>query len=343
MKKYVPTSIEEFKEAEVYWLEKLSGELKEIKFYRDFPGGSQLYTDEIFKETPYRTLLKKDQSLRLTKISRDNSLSMYVILLACFKILVFKYLGQNDIITAAPVYNITNQWYNRYVFFRDAVHSHMTCKGLVDKVKETVVNGYKNEHFPLKKVIDRLELPEGMSLARAVFLFEEIHDRKFLKEIRKEHQNDITFLLRQKDGSQHGILEAAVSYNSSVFKPGTMENMPEHYQMILNQVLNNPGQHIDNVELISPEEKSKIIFEFNRHETDYPVDKTIHQLFEEQAKQTPHQPAVGFIPDLSDIYEDANHGVFFETLSKQIRDPESNHSPSFVNTFYGVISVQESV
>jgi hypothetical protein len=100
--------------------------------------------------------------------------------------MLFKYLDQNDIIVAAPVYSTGSRKYNKYVVFRDFVHPRMTFRELLAKVKDTVVEGYKNEYYSGSRLMEQLELRDGMSLCRVVLLLEDIHERKFINDIRND-------------------------------------------------------------------------------------------------------------------------------------------------------------
>ena len=118
MKKYVLTAMDEFKEAEKYWLEKLSGELTEVKLFGDFPRTKQ------YSEGKYRTALAREETKKLIEISKDNDLSLYILLLVTFKILLYKYLGQEDIIVASPIYTPGNRKYNKHIVFRETGDDH---------------------------------------------------------------------------------------------------------------------------------------------------------------------------------------------------------------------------
>lgn len=62
-------------------------------------------------------------------------------------------------------------------------------------------------------------------------------------------------------------------------------------QEVINHNLEIPIFCID---LLSDEEKSQILIDFNQTQADYPRDKLMYQLFEEQVKKTPDHVAVVF-------------------------------------------------
>ena len=84
--------------------------------------------------------------------------------------------------------------------------------------------------------------------------------------------------------------------NVLIIKPlrSDIKNLSNHYLNILNAVLENEEIKIADIDMLSEEEKNKILNEFNNTQANYPKDKTVVQLFEEQVKKTPEKTAVVF-------------------------------------------------
>ncbi|MCP4152429.1 MAG: hypothetical protein GY757_32120, partial [bacterium] len=82
-------------------------------------------------------------------------------------------------------------------------------------------------------------------------------------------------------------IKITYSYNTTVYNKIDVENIHHHFNEIINQVLKNPEIHRKDLQLVTEKEKEQLLFEFNDTDAQYPRDKTIHQLFEEQAKRTP--------------------------------------------------------
>jgi non-ribosomal peptide synthetase component F len=51
---------------------------------------------------------------------------------------------------------------------------------------------------------------------------------------------------------------------------------------------------IGKLEILKPSDRKQLLVEFNQTHADYPLDRCIHQLFEEQAERTPDHIAVVF-------------------------------------------------
>ncbi len=89
-------------------------------------------------------------------------------------------------------------------------------------------------------------------------------------------------------------LQIRFLYNSLVYDRLIIENIERHLQEIIKQVVDNPEIDIKAINILSAEEKQQVLFDFNQTETAYARDKTIHEIFEEQAKRTPDNIAAAF-------------------------------------------------
>jgi polyketide synthase PksJ len=86
----------------------------------------------------------------------------------------------------------------------------------------------------------------------------------------------------------------SANYSKDYFNGTLIENMVNHFIRIVHCILQNPGIEIHQIELLSEEEKTHMIYNLNATCGDYPQNRTIYELFEEQAAKTPGQAAVVF-------------------------------------------------
>jgi amino acid adenylation domain-containing protein len=88
-------------------------------------------------------------------------------------------------------------------------------------------------------------------------------------------------------------IEIKFSFKQELFDKETIENLAGHFKGIVRNIIENPGSVLFQLEIISIEEKNRILYEFNNTAAEYPGDKTIHGLFEEQAERIPDHIALG--------------------------------------------------
>jgi len=83
-------------------------------------------------------------------------------------------------------------------------------------------------------------------------------------------------------------------YNTDLFNSETIERMTGHFLTLLEGIIANPREQVSQLPLLTKVEQQQLLIDGHNTEVDYPVDKCIHQLFEEQVERTPNAVAVVF-------------------------------------------------
>ncbi|MCP4158149.1 MAG: amino acid adenylation domain-containing protein, partial [bacterium] len=91
-------------------------------------------------------------------------------------------------------------------------------------------------------------------------------------------------------------LDIIVEYSTKLFKKETMERIADYYDNILQQIPGDIGREISQLEIITPEERSMLLNQFNRIDTtpgEVKIEgKNVVRKFEEQTAVTPDSVAV---------------------------------------------------
>jgi amino acid adenylation domain-containing protein len=83
----------------------------------------------------------------------------------------------------------------------------------------------------------------------------------------------------------------AIAYASDLFDRSTVAGMVQHWQNLLTAACQDPAKPVTGYSILSPEERNRIVHEWNDTRAEYP--KTcVHELFERQAAKTPELTAV---------------------------------------------------
>ena len=94
--------------------------------------------------------------------------------------------------------------------------------------------------------------------------------------------------------NDNNSLQIAYDYKIDKYSEEEISMIHGRILHIINQILNNENILLKEIEIVTEEEKHKILYEFNNTKADYPKDKTIAQLFEEQVEKTPDNIALVF-------------------------------------------------
>ena len=99
-------------------------------------------------------------------------------------------------------------------------------------------------------------------------------------------------------------------YNGELYSADAVEWLAGHFRNIIETLVNTPREELKNlndIDILSDDEKKQLLVDFNGVEAAYLADKTLHQLFEEQSEQTPDRIAlVGAAPRVSLSYKKLN-------------------------------------
>src|SRR5262249_15341804 len=87
-------------------------------------------------------------------------------------------------------------------------------------------------------------------------------------------------------------LEANLTYPTDLFDDSTATRMVEHFERLLEGIVEDPGRPLSRLPLSSEEERRRLLVEWNDTAADFPNTKCVHHLFEEQARRTPDAVAV---------------------------------------------------
>ena len=91
------------------------------------------------------------------------------------------------------------------------------------------------------------------------------------------------------DDSQ-AALRAQLEYPTALFKQTTMAQLWQHYVQVLAQMVENPGQKLRDIGLLTDDEYQQIVVDWNQTDAPLPPDDQnllLHHLFERQVIQAP--------------------------------------------------------
>lgn len=261
----------------------------------DFRGG-RLYLSYSNK------LLKK-----LTLLSRQENITLYTLLLAAFNLLLYRYTHQTDISVGTIISDrhlletesMMGSFLNT-VIIRTQLNDPMTFQQLLSNTWGNLKNTFSHQSLPFQMLLPFLAnqtREKGLMPINTAFVCEpEFYDSPhgWMTSQLEVHTNsckfDLTFGLEVKKNGLVGRVE----YNVNRFDHWFIQQMISHYEVILQSITEDIHQPISTIPILTAQDKRKLLIEWNGTRTDYPHDKTLHQLFEEQAARTPQNIAIIF-------------------------------------------------
>ncbi|MFC4547675.1 condensation domain-containing protein, partial [Paenactinomyces guangxiensis] len=294
---------ERIKKQEKYWLNQFSGELPVLELPADYLRPPiQKFNGDLFTFA-----LADELTQKLKQLAAEQKATLYMTLLASYNILLMKYTGQEDVIVGSPVAGrphpdleqLVGMFVNTLAI-RNYPIRHKTFVQFLASVKEQVLAAYEHTDYPLEELVEKLDVNRDLSrnpLFDTLFVMQNMD--LFEPEIPgltfrsydlewKTAKFDLTWTVAEGE-----TLELAVEYSTDLFKRSTIERMAQHFVHILEQVVDQRDIHLSDIELLTEPEKQQLLAEFN-DTADYPREKTLHELFEEQVRKTSDHMAVVF-------------------------------------------------
>src|SRR5262249_38947216 len=242
----------------------------------------------------------------LKRLAEEHGGTLFMVLLAAFKVLLYRYTGQDDISVGTPIANrqygetegLIGMFVNTLVL-RDRVEGGDTFSGFLAQVRATCVEAYEHQDAPFEKIVDMLcpQRNPGISPLFQVMLVMQNADIHGLDHHVKPHplesgisKFDLTVEFTETTDGLAGLIE----YSTALHKRETMERMVQHFLSLCRVITATPTARIRDLGYIGETEKHKLLIEFNDTEANYPRDKCIHELFAGQVAANPGKTAVVF-------------------------------------------------
>ncbi|MEW9702937.1 amino acid adenylation domain-containing protein, partial [Paenibacillus sp. SI8] len=287
------------RQQEADWLLTFSGELPVLDIPTDFPRPAT----KSFDGSTYEFVIDKQQSDALKQIAAQTGSTLYMVLLAAYSTLLFKYSGQEDMVIGAPIAgrqhadlaNLIGMFVNTLAI-RHYPSGDKTFVDFVQEVKESTIKAFDNQDYPLDELLGKLNLKRDLSrnpLFDTAFVLQNLessieHEIEGLQVKSYPHEHTVAkFDLTLFASENEEILACSLEYAASLFKRETVERMGQHFRQLIGSIADNPKTKLSAVDIATEAEKALILQQFNDTTTDYPREKTIHELFEEQAARTP--------------------------------------------------------
>jgi amino acid adenylation domain-containing protein len=255
-------------------------------------------------------------SQALKTLSQQEGVTLFITLLAAFQILLYRYTHQDDIAIGVPIANRNRSEVEGLIGFfvnslvlRTDLSGNPTFKELLYRVREVALGAYQHQDLPFEKLVELLHPERNLNqnpLFQVVFAMQNAPQSTLelpgltLSPLQLNYETtrfDLEFHLWEQGENvwvnSEGI-SGFVIYSTDLFDDATITRMLGHFQVLLEGIANNPEQNIANLPLLTPAEQYQLLVEWNNTHADYPQDRCIHQLFEQQVSHNSNANALIF-------------------------------------------------
>jgi hypothetical protein len=206
----------------------------------------------------------------LTQLSRREGSTLFMTLLAAFKVLLHSYTGQKDLRVGTLVANRNRQetegligLFINTVILRTDLSGNPTFREVLQRVRATTLAAYAHQDLPYEELVQTLahaHAGERTALCQAMFILQNAMQRplhlpaqtlRFLEADRYSVGPDATAtifdIILMVRARPQGLAGACI-YKAALFDPGTINQMLEDFQLLLTRIIAQPEQALSTLQ-----------------------------------------------------------------------------------------------
>ncbi len=286
-----------------YWKKQLDGAPPLLELPEDHPRPAV----RTFRGGHQSLLLPKAVGSALKALSRTEATTLFMTLLAAFKVLLSCYTRQDDLLVGTPVANRNRLEVEGLIGFfvnalvlRTDLSGDPTFRELIRRVRKVCVDAYVHQDLPFERLVEELHIERDLSrnpLFQVMFVLQnasvhavELPGLTLNPVIADGGTTHFDLTLHIADTEQ-GLVET-VAYNTDLFDADTMTRMLAHFQTLLEAIVKDPDRHLSDLSLLTDTQREQVLLGSNDIRCGYTPDPGIHQLFEAQVERTPDAIAI---------------------------------------------------
>ncbi|MBV9790840.1 MAG: amino acid adenylation domain-containing protein, partial [Chloroflexi bacterium] len=243
----------------------------------------------------------------LQRLSQRLHSTMFMTLLAAFQALRYRYSGQTDLSIGTPIAGRTRPEFEdvigpfaNTVVVRTDLGGAPSFEQLVERVRKASLDAYAHQDVPFEMLVEELQPERDLSihpLFQVMFTFQNtpntalvLPDLSFQSLAADLETTKVDLIASFSDAN--GRVSGMIGYRTDLFAQATIENLAQHFELLLTAALANPQQPIATLPLLTEHERGRLFFEWNTPAIDVVQDALIHEQIAEQAARTPDALAV---------------------------------------------------
>jgi amino acid adenylation domain-containing protein len=286
-----------------YWQQKLGGELPILQL-------PTLRKDvSTYSGSQYGVALSPSLSQALKTLAAKQGVTLFMLLLASFQVLLYRYTGEEDLLIGTDIVNRDRQETENLigllvntVVLRTNLDGNPTVAELLKRVREVTLGAFAHQHLPFEKLVEVLNPERHLNQMMPLFQV------KFDLQLATVQPPQLTGLSVERlpineDTAKYELrlnlqdtpqgIKGQFEYSSELFDAATIAQMAEHWQMLLESIVTNIDAKISDLSLLTVQE-AKLLINWNATSREYPSHECIHQLFAAQVERTPDAIALIF-------------------------------------------------
>ncbi|MGB7946975.1 MAG: amino acid adenylation domain-containing protein, partial [Candidatus Binatia bacterium] len=286
-----------------YWKRQLAGAPAML----ELPTDRQRAPVQTFHGARLPVALSKPLSELLNGLSQGEGVTLFMTLLAAFKVLLSRYTGQYDIVLGAPIAGRTDARtegligvFANTLVLRTDLSGDPTFRALLKRVRTAALEAYNHQELPFEKVVELVQPERDLSYNPLFQVLFALHNTPpALLELpglvvdpiavdSGTARFDVALDLREQPQGLVGSLE----YNTDLFDAATITRMLGNFETLLEGIAADPDRRLSTLSLLTEAERQQVLVEWNVKPVHPARDSCLHELFEAHVERAPDAIAV---------------------------------------------------
>ncbi|WP_404942706.1 amino acid adenylation domain-containing protein, partial [Pseudomonas poae] len=288
-----------------YWQALLGGEQPVLELPLDRPRPAQ----QSHRGASLQVHLPSALVAGLRRLAQQEGVTPFMLLLAAFQTLLYRYSGQSDIRIGVPIANRNRVETERLIGFfvntqvlKADLDGQMTFAELLQQTKRRSLEAQAHQDLPFEQLVVALQPERSLSHNP---LFQVMFNHQTDAQDRRDGQQLPGLRVVELDWDSHTThfdlsldthesaegFWAALTYATDLFDAATIERLAEHWQNLLSAIVSTPHGRLAELAMLSPAHTHTLLHEWNAPAT-AAEPEAVHRRFEAQAQAQPEHPAL---------------------------------------------------
>jgi amino acid adenylation domain-containing protein len=283
-----------------YWKNSLDGMPVLLELPTDHPRPRV----QSFKGGSYSMPFAKPAIDELKELARKENATLFMALLAVFKVLLHRYSGVTDMVVGAPIANRNRVELEGLIGFfvntlvlRTDFSGDPSFREVLSRVRDVTLDGFAHQDLPFEKLVEEMQPDRNLShnpLFQVMFGLQNAEAQMASHNAPAQlsygtSKFDLTLSATETAEGLTGVFE----FNLELFDSQTIKSLANAFGTLLTAVTTDPDRPISKLPLVSPAEGAELI---RAAATPGAVPEAflVHQWFELQKQRTPDVIATAF-------------------------------------------------
>lgn len=241
----------------------------------------------------------------LHALSKQEGITLFTLLIAAYKTLLFQYTGQQDFLIGTPVAGRTQRdteniigFFVNTIVLRAKIQADLTFRQFLSQVRNTILETFQHQNVPFEQVVEAIQPERSLGhtpIFQVAFVLQNAPMQALsLPNVTIEpvelNSGVAKFDLHLDVSVTENGLKVSAEYSADLFAQDSIERLISHYHQILKAFIVDLDQTIAAINMLDAEEKA-LILQYNETQRNY-SQQPVHDLVYQQAQLSPNKIAI---------------------------------------------------